>query len=178
MSRPGSRPARPADARLGCSHLASHRRRARPRPCAARHEQPHRRTAEARPSLGRRGRARGWAPRVKTRRPQLLEVPTVLRPVLRDWWERQGRPTAALSSLPCAASEPVKPRARSATCWPCAATYAERWVETWSTERRRFEAARALTPHEVELFADRAHGPGGLPHVGARPSGRRSPTPP
>ncbi len=35
----------------------------------------------------------GWAPRRKTRRPQLLEVPEMLRPILRDWWERAGRPT-------------------------------------------------------------------------------------
>lgn len=38
----------------------------------------------------------GWAPRRKTKRPQLLEVPEMLRPILRDWWERQGRPTAGL----------------------------------------------------------------------------------
>ena len=36
----------------------------------------------------------GWAPRQKTARPQLLEVPMMLRPLLRDWWERQGRPAA------------------------------------------------------------------------------------
>jgi integrase len=35
----------------------------------------------------------GWAPRRKTERPQQLEVPSVLRPILRDWWERAGRPT-------------------------------------------------------------------------------------
>lgn len=38
----------------------------------------------------------GWAPRRKTRRPQLLEVPDMLRPMLRDWWERAGRPSAGL----------------------------------------------------------------------------------
>lgn len=38
----------------------------------------------------------GWAPRQKTKRPQLLEVPEMLRPILRDWWERAGRPTAGL----------------------------------------------------------------------------------
>ena len=36
----------------------------------------------------------GWAPRRKTERPQQLEVPAVLRPILRDWWERAGRPTS------------------------------------------------------------------------------------
>jgi len=37
---------------------------------------------------------RGWAPRKKTARPQLLEIPDMLRPILRDWWERHGRPSA------------------------------------------------------------------------------------
>lgn len=35
----------------------------------------------------------GWAPRLKTARPQLLEIPEMLRPILRDWWERHDRPT-------------------------------------------------------------------------------------
>ena len=34
----------------------------------------------------------GYAPRQKTRRPQKLAVPAMLRPFLRDWWERAGRP--------------------------------------------------------------------------------------
>lgn len=34
----------------------------------------------------------GWAPRQKTAAPQLLEIPAMLRPLLRDWWERRGRP--------------------------------------------------------------------------------------
>jgi integrase len=43
----------------------------------------------------------GWAPRKKTKMPQRLEIPAMLRPILRDWWERStskafpnGRPTA------------------------------------------------------------------------------------
>jgi len=39
---------------------------------------------------------RGWAPRKKTARPQPLELPEVLRPVIRDWWERHGRPQSGL----------------------------------------------------------------------------------
>jgi len=35
----------------------------------------------------------GYAPREKTRQPQLLEVPELLRPILRDWWQRAGSPT-------------------------------------------------------------------------------------
>ena len=38
----------------------------------------------------------GWAPRKKTARPQALIVPNMLRPILRDWWERHGRPTEGL----------------------------------------------------------------------------------
>lgn len=38
----------------------------------------------------------GYAPRKKTKRPQLLEVPAMLRPILRDWWERAGRPAEGL----------------------------------------------------------------------------------
>jgi integrase len=38
----------------------------------------------------------GYAPRQKTRRPQLLEVPEMLRPFLRDHWERSGRPQVGL----------------------------------------------------------------------------------
>jgi integrase len=38
----------------------------------------------------------GWAPRKKSARPQALIVPEVLRPILRDYWERAGRPTSGL----------------------------------------------------------------------------------
>lgn len=38
----------------------------------------------------------GWAPRKKTARPQKLIVPEMLRPIICDWWERQGRPIAGL----------------------------------------------------------------------------------
>ena len=34
----------------------------------------------------------GYAARKKTARPQLLEIHETLRPILRDWWERHGRP--------------------------------------------------------------------------------------
>lgn len=40
--------------------------------------------------------AHGFAPRQKTRRPQLLAIPAALRPFLRDWWERAGRPSEGL----------------------------------------------------------------------------------
>jgi integrase len=38
----------------------------------------------------------GWAPRRKTKRPQLLEVPEMLRPILRDWWDRHEKPATGL----------------------------------------------------------------------------------
>jgi len=38
----------------------------------------------------------GYAPRQKTRRPQLLEVPAMLRPIIADHWERSGRPAEGL----------------------------------------------------------------------------------
>ena len=38
----------------------------------------------------------GMALRRKTARPQRIEVPEVLRPILRDWWVRAGSPLAGL----------------------------------------------------------------------------------
>ena len=36
----------------------------------------------------------GWAPRKKTDTPQLLEIPKMLRPILRDWWRRHDEPSS------------------------------------------------------------------------------------
>jgi integrase len=38
----------------------------------------------------------GMALRRKTARPQRIEVPAMLRPILVDWWQRQGKPTRGL----------------------------------------------------------------------------------
>jgi len=38
----------------------------------------------------------GWAPRNKTRTPQKLVIPEVLRPVLRSWWQEHGSPREGL----------------------------------------------------------------------------------
>jgi len=38
----------------------------------------------------------GFAPRQKTKRPQRLEIPEQLRPVLREWWQREGKKTSGL----------------------------------------------------------------------------------
>jgi len=42
------------------------------------------------------GFAWGIAPRAKTARPQRIAVPESLRPIIHDWWQRQGRPTMGL----------------------------------------------------------------------------------
>ena len=46
------------------------------------------------------GFAWGIAPRAKTARPQRIAVPESLRPIIHDWWQRQGRPTMGLV-FPC-----------------------------------------------------------------------------
>jgi hypothetical protein len=38
----------------------------------------------------------GWAPRKKTKRPQKLDIPEMLRPFLVDWWQYQGSPLSGL----------------------------------------------------------------------------------
>jgi site-specific recombinase XerC len=38
----------------------------------------------------------GWAPRKKTARPQKLEIPAVLRPFIRTWWQLAGEPQSGL----------------------------------------------------------------------------------
>ncbi len=42
----------------------------------------------------------GTAPRKKTARPQRIEVPEALRPIIRDWWELSGRQETGLV-FPC-----------------------------------------------------------------------------
>src|SRR5262249_31967724 len=38
----------------------------------------------------------GWTPRNKAERPQRLAIPETMRPFIRDWWERHGRPISGL----------------------------------------------------------------------------------
>ena len=42
------------------------------------------------------GFAFGWVPRNKTERPQRMHIEPVLRPYLRAWWERMGKPSEGL----------------------------------------------------------------------------------
>jgi integrase len=44
--------------------------------------------------IDREGFARCWIPRGKGAEPQELEIPAILAPFLRAWWERHGRPEA------------------------------------------------------------------------------------
>jgi integrase len=97
----------------------------------------------------------GWAPRRKTKRPQLLEVPEMLRGILRDWWERHGRPTAG----------PVFParRGRRAGAVKGKTSHAKAFrrdlrrafgVDRWDPEAGEFNTARPLTRREQELFEE------------------------
>jgi hypothetical protein len=111
----------------------------------------------------------GWAPRKKTARPQLLEVPEILRPILRDWWERAGRPAAGPMF-------PVRlgPRAGEERKHASPADALRRdlrrafgvevmdKVQIVRSNRRkdtrvRWVAAREMTPRERELFEDTAY---------------------
>jgi integrase len=97
----------------------------------------------------------GWAPRKKTKRPQLLEVPQMLRGILRDWWERHGRPTEG----------PVFParRGRRAGAVKGKTSHAKAFrrdlrrafgVDVWDTEAGEFKPARPLARRERELFEE------------------------
>jgi integrase len=46
------------------------------------------------PMIDLQGFATCTIPRSKTAKPTVLDVPEVLRPFLRDWWERAGRPSS------------------------------------------------------------------------------------
>jgi len=100
----------------------------------------------------------GWAPRKKTARPQLLEIPEMLRPLIRDWWERAGRPATGLLF--------AARRGENAGSGPkIGVSHAVAFrrdlrrafgVDVWSPETRRFAQPedRELSPRERELFED------------------------
>lgn len=100
----------------------------------------------------------GWAPRRKTKRPQLLEVPEMLRPILCDWWERAGRPASGLVF-------PAR-RGKRAGEVKLKVSHADAFrrdlrrafgVETWNAKTGRFETVRELTRRERELFEETGH---------------------
>jgi len=98
----------------------------------------------------------GWAPRRKTERPQLLEVPEMLRPMLRDWWERAGRPAEGLM-FPArrgnrAGERKIKVSHAKAFRRDLKRAFG---LEVWDPDRGSFRhSGRELTQRERELFAE------------------------
>jgi len=99
----------------------------------------------------------GWAPRKKTARPQLLEIPAMLRPILRDWWERHGRPTAGLV-FPSLTGEHAGVGSKGGVSHAGAMRRDLRrafGVDAW--DGAQWQEARKLTPRECELFEGTTH---------------------
>ncbi len=109
---------------------------------------------------------RGWAPRVKTLRPQLLEVPEMLRPILRDWWERHGRPTDGPVFPVRKGKRAGEPRKRASVAEALrrdlrrafGIEVSERTEVVRANGRKTYPLtwveARPLTPRERELFEE------------------------
>ncbi len=99
----------------------------------------------------------GWAPRQKTARPQLLAVPEMLRPILRDWWERTGRKSEGVV-FPVRKGERAGEEKKVASVVNHFRRDLRRAfaLEEWNPETGRFEAAsdRVVTPREREIFED------------------------
>jgi integrase len=108
----------------------------------------------------------GWILRRKTAAPQPVEIPATLRPILRDWWERAGRPTIGpvFPSLRGATAGQEKTRASHAKALRRDLRRAfgievHDWVEVVRVDGRRdrkirWRQARPLTARERELFED------------------------
>jgi hypothetical protein len=105
----------------------------------------------------------GWAPRQKTGMPQKLPIPMMLRPILRVWWEGQGRPSKG-PVFPVRRGERAGDTKRKASHAQAFRRDLQRafglvvWKQT-STDRNGqpvgvWEPAdgRVRTPREVELF--------------------------
>jgi len=87
----------------------------------------------------------GTAPRCKTARPQRLVIPEMLRPILRDWWERKGRPSEGF----------VFPNLRSGKRARAGSTGREgsglSHAEAFRTDLRRAFGIDKLTEERVEV---------------------------
>jgi len=96
----------------------------------------------------------GMALRKKTARPQKIEIPDMLRPILRDWWERQGRPTSGLV-FPALrgkrAGEGIKIGVSHAAGLRRDLSRAL-GIEAWNAAEGKFEKPRAMTEREHELL--------------------------
>lgn len=107
----------------------------------------------------------GWAPRRKTKRPQLLEVPEMLRPILRDWWERHGRPTQGPMFPALRGKRAAAAAASAATVAKGKVSHARAFrmdlrrafgVDAWDLGAGEFKTVRELTSRERELFEETA----------------------
>ena len=108
----------------------------------------------------------GRAPRQKTARAQLLEVPDMLRPILRDWWERAGRPSSGFmfpvrrgqrAGEGKQSGSPAKALRRDlARAFGVEEPVAERYMRSNGRPGVRYtwRAAREMTPRERELFSE------------------------
>jgi integrase len=100
----------------------------------------------------------GWAPRKKTARPHLLEIPEMLRPLIRDWWERAGKPATGLLF--------AARRGKHAGTGPkIGVSHADAFrrdlrrafgVDVWDAAKHQFVAdpEHEMTPRERELLED------------------------
>lgn len=97
----------------------------------------------------------GWAPRQKTRRPQLLEVPVMLRPILRDWWERHERPVVGLI-FPARRGKRVGKAKHHVSHARAFRRDLRRafGIDAWDAKTRQHVTARPLTARERELFEE------------------------
>jgi integrase len=107
----------------------------------------------------------GWAARRKTSRPQKLEIPAMLRPILKDWWRAQKKPTVG-PVFPVRRGERAGEEKRKASHADALRKDLARafGLEVWSTavtERSNgrkltrqawVPSGRRLTPRERELF--------------------------
>jgi len=98
----------------------------------------------------------GKALRQKTKRPQTIEVPEMLRPILRDWWERQGKPASGLV-FPCLRGK----RAGEGTKIGVSHADALRrdlarafGIEVLNTTSGKWEVARDMSDRERELLEE------------------------
>jgi integrase len=96
----------------------------------------------------------GWDPRKKAARPQLLEVPEMLRPILRDWWKGHGQPSSgfvfpALRGKRAGKGEKTT-RHAAAMRRDLRRAFG---LEVWDAAKRKWKpSGRAMTPRERELL--------------------------
>lgn len=106
----------------------------------------------------------GYAPRMKARkkggRPQRLLVPEILRGILRDWWERHGRPATG-PVFPVRRGERVgETKTKSSHAKAFRRDLSRAFgLESWDPEHREWRATegRAMTARERILLEETAN---------------------